>query len=193
MVNSKNVEVDSSACTDVIDSVRRRARLMLLGLVLEFLLLLAIAGLTLFLLSFLPPTSLFIVWAVFGLLISACSVIFRIRNSRGLWRATAESSYDLLRLSQKRVTAIAKSARFNRCLTIIFSIALPLWTGVVWWRDPAVLLRNTGVTLVVFAIVILSIFGYWYFCGRMLMRCTGQLAAVNELLAEFKDNEPPNG
>jgi hypothetical protein len=187
----QNVAVDTPACSSLIVIVRKRARLMLFGLALEIALLLTVAALTIFLLQFLPPTSMFVIWAIFGLLVSFVSVAFRIRNSAGLWRTTVHSTHDMLQLSEKRLKAIARTARFNRGLTIVFSIALPVWSVVVWWLEPGVWLRNPLVSLAVVAFAFAWITGFWIITGRTLRRCKRQIVAVKQLLEEFDGKDGP--
>ena len=130
------VEVDTSACMSVVNSVRRRTLLMLSGVILEILGLIAIVAILVYLQRLLPLSKPLIVWALFGLGVSITSVVFKIRNSIGLWRSEAESTSDMLKLSEQRLQAIARTNRFSRRLTLVFAIVLPVWIAVVLFHGP---------------------------------------------------------
>jgi hypothetical protein len=186
----QSLEIDTVTGASVINSVRRRARFMFLGLAAEFTGLIVILGLLVFLLGFLPATSMMIVWAMFGLVVSLISVVFRVRNSLGLWRVSTDSTREMLRLAYRRLIAIEKTGRFNRRLTVIFSIALPLWTALVWWREPSVLTSNPVISLAVFLFAVVWISGYWVINGKTLKRTSAQLEAIRKMQQEFSDQEP---
>jgi len=186
----QSLEIDTAAGASVINSVRRRARFMFLGLAAEIIGLVVVIGLLVFLLGFMPPTSLMIAWAVFGLVVSLISVVFRVRNNLGLWRVTTESTREMLRLTHRRLIAIEKTGRFNRRLTVIFSIALPLWTAMVWWWEPSVLLSNPVISLAVLVFAVIWISGYWVITGKTLNKTSAQLDAIRDMQQEFSEQEP---
>ena len=182
------VEVDTSACMSVVNSVRRRTLMLLSGVILEILGLIAIVAILVYLQRLLPLSKPLIVWALFGLGVSITSVVFKIRNSIGLWRSEAESTSDMLKLSEQRLQAIARTNRFSRRLTLVFAIVLPVWIAVVLFVQAEVLLANIWITLSVLSFATIWIGIFWFSTGKSLRRCELQLEAVQQLLSEFSDS-----
>jgi hypothetical protein len=183
----RQVEVDTSACMQVVHSVGRRTRLMLSGVILEAILLVLVVGLIFFLQRFLPTAGPLMIWAWFGLAVSVASVVFRVRNTAGLWRSQAESTRQMLALSHKRLEAIARTAQFNRGLTQVFVVALVVWGAGVWWLRPDIWTARPVITVGVLAFVTVWLAVYWVFNRRSLERCREQLAAIDRLREEFSD------
>ncbi len=181
----QKVEVDTSACAAVVKSVRWRSRLMLSGVIMEILVLVAVVALLVFLQRVVPVTHPLTAWALFGLLVSIASMVFKIYNSAGLWRSEAVSTRDMLTLSRRRLKAIARSAKFGRKLTLVFAIVLPVWVAIVLLVQPQLLLANGWVTPAVFGFAVVWIGAFWISTGRSLKRCEAQLKSVENLLGEF--------